>query len=129
MSPVRAAVEVEASASDVWPYVAEFRHWPTWGPTVTAVDSAADSVAAGVTGRVRTIAGVWLPFVITSAEPEQSWDWKVAGIAATGHRLVPLGPTRTRVEFTAPALAAPYVVVLRAGLRRLKHLVEGSRPA
>ena len=91
---------------------------------VVAVESDADEVAVGATGRVKTIAGPWLPFVITEVERGHSWTWKVAGIPATGHRVSARGEARTLVEFTAPIAVAPYALVLNVGLRRLKRLAE-----
>ncbi len=129
MERIRASIEVAASAATVWPLLAEFRYWPEWGPTVRAVESEAREVAPGVQGRLQTVARVWLSFEITSVEPLHSWDWKVAGIPATGHHLVALGPDRCSVEFTAPRLVAPYVVVLRKGLQRIKNMAEAVGPS
>ena len=126
---VRSSIDIEASADSVWPLIAEFRRWPDWGPTVSAVDVEAEHVAPGVSGRVRTPVGVWLPFTITEVVEGRSWGWRVAGIEATGHQLVATGPSTSRVEFTAPTWGAPYVLVLRRGLTRLKHLAETERSA
>ena len=112
--------------STVWPLLAEFRWWPSWGPTVRAVDADAASVAPGVRGRVQTPLRLWLPFEITRVEPERSWDWTVAGIRATGHQVTAVDPGRTLVDFTVSGWLAPYAVVLHAGLRRLKRLAETS---
>jgi uncharacterized protein YndB with AHSA1/START domain len=121
---VSAGIDVAAPLTEVWRLVAEFEHWSSWGPTVTGVTSSARAVAPGATGRVKTVAGPSLPFAITSVEPGHSWDWRVAGVPATGHVISDLGDGRTRVEFTVPWVLAPYVVVLRMGLRRLKTLAE-----
>lgn len=126
MRRVSASAEIAAGVEDVWEYLAEFRHWSAWGPTVRAVESDAGRVAPGVTGRVQTIGGFWLPFEITRCEPRHLWDWKVGGIPATGHRIEVIGPGMCRVVFTAPLFAAPYVVVLRRGLSRLAELAEAS---
>ena len=77
-----------------------------------------------MTGRVRTIGGLWLAFTIGDVEPGRSWNWRVAGVPMTGHNLTDLGNGKTMVEFTVPMLLAPYVLVLRSGLRRLKGLAE-----
>ena len=124
MKHARASLEVGASADEVWRLISEFDHWPAWGPTVLAVDSSAGAVGPGVTGRVKTIAGVWLPFTIGQVEPGRSWNWRVAGVPMTGHNIADLDNGRTMVEFTVPILLAPYVLVLRSGLRRLKRLAE-----
>ena len=70
--------------------------------------------------------GIWVPFEITDVEPMRSWDWKVAGIKATGHEISPISPGRTRVQFTVSAYVAPYVAVLQRGLRRVKDLAEAE---
>lgn len=121
---VRTSIDVDAPAPAVWRLLAEFAHWPAWGPTIRAVDAAADEVAPGVTGRVQTVVGGWLPFEITDVDPGRSWTWRVVGVPATGHAIEPLGGGRSRVEFSVPWPAAPYVVVLRSGLRRLRSVAE-----
>jgi hypothetical protein len=121
---VGAALEVEAPSEDVWALMAGFSSWPQWGPSIRAVDCDADRVAPGVTGRIQTIVGVWLPFEITEVTPERMWDWKVAGVRATRHSLSASASSRCRVEFTVPWPAAPYTLVLRVALRRLRRMAE-----
>ena len=122
MNPARAEIEIAAPVGKVWSLLTEVRHWPEWGPSVRAVDIEGEAIAAGVTGRVQTVVGLWLPFEITTFEPESYWDWSVAGIHATGHRVTALAASRTRVEFTVPRFFRPYVWVLDRGLRRLDQL-------
>lgn len=124
MRPIRTSIEMDVAVDEVWKLISRFDHWPSWGPTVVDVESDAHEVAEGVTGRVKTIAGPWLPFEITEVDRGRSWTWKVAGIPATGHRVSARGEARTLVEFTAPIAVAPYALVLNAGLRRLKRLAE-----
>lgn len=118
------SIEVNAATDEVWRLLAELDQWPKWGPTVAGVESEATTVATGVTGRVKTIAGLWLPFEITEVAAGRLWTWKVAGIPATGHRVAALGDAKTLVEFTVPIAAMPYALVLKGGLRRLKGLAE-----
>ncbi|MEM9174612.1 MAG: SRPBCC family protein [Myxococcota bacterium] len=127
MSDASASIEIAASVSEVWPFLAEFRHWPEWGPSVRAVEAGRKAVAPGLRGRVQTSIGLWLPFEIGRCEPERFWDWKVAGVRATGHRLVAIDSARTRVDFTVPRAFFPYIWVLDRGLRRLASLAESSR--
>ena len=124
MKRVRASIEIEARASEVWSLLAEFRNRPTWGPTVRAVRADSTAVAAGVRGQVQTPVGLWLPFEITTVRNHEYWDWKVAGLAATGHQIAPLGESLTQVDFIVSGWFAPYLVVLNAGLRRLKLAAE-----
>jgi len=126
MSPARSGIDIGAPADGVWRLLTEFRAWPEWGPSVRGVESEAEAVAAGVTGRVRTALGVWLPFVIEEFEEERYWDWSVAGLRATGHRVSPLSADRTRVVFTVSRLYLPYVPVLAWGLHRLKRIAEAD---
>ena len=128
MNQARTAIEIDAPPGKVWSHLTEVRYWPEWGPSVRAVelDLEGEAIGAGVTGRVQTAVGIWLPFEITRFEAERYWDWSVAGFRATGHRLTALAEHRTRVEFTVPRIFKPYVWVLDRGLRRLERLA--TRP-
>ena len=59
---------MRAPAARVWTLISQFEWWPEWGASIRAVETEADRVAEGVTGRVQTIAGIWLPFQITTVE-------------------------------------------------------------
>jgi uncharacterized protein YndB with AHSA1/START domain len=131
MTPARSEIEIRAPADRVWRLLTEFRSWPEWGPSVRGVASEKETVAPGVTGRVETAVGVSLPFEIKDFEEGRYWDWSVAGVRATGHRVTPLSGDRTRVAFTVSRLFWPYVWILSRGLRRLKEIAEAeatSRP-
>ena len=112
---------VAAPPEVVWDLIARTRHWPSWGPSVRAVEPADAEVAPGAVGRVRTAAGPWLPYRITAVEPGRAWSWTVAGVGATGHRVDP-HPAGCRVTFTVPWWATPYLVVCVAALRRIDRL-------
>ncbi|RLM72222.1 SRPBCC family protein [Halorubrum sp. Atlit-8R] len=102
------------------------RRWPEWSPSVSGVESSDRYVETGTTGRVR-VAGAWVPFRVSSAT-RLRWDWEVAGIPATGHRVerYPEDPDRCRAVIEVPLLAAPYVPVCRRALDRFAALVEGE---
>ena len=102
------------------------RRWPEWSPSVRAVESTDRFVETGTTGRVR-VAGAWVPFRLTAAT-RLRWDWRVAGVPATGHRVerYPERPDRCRVVIEIPLLAAPYVPICRRALDRFAALVEGD---
>jgi len=119
-------IEIEAPADRVWALLTEFRYWPVWGPSVRAVESEALAVAPGVTGRVQTPFGLWLPFEITDFESQRYWGWTVGGMRATGHRLTPLSDVRTKVAFTMPRLLIPHKFVVARGLRRLKSVASST---
>jgi uncharacterized protein YndB with AHSA1/START domain len=116
------AAEIDAPSELVWRLLASTSRWPEWGPSVLAVDPRARLVEPGLRGRVRTRLGFWLPFEVTEVDPGRAWRWRVAGVAATGHRVEPLGPRRCRAVFEVPWWAASYGLVCRAALRRLSRL-------
>ena len=118
--------EIAAPARVVWRLIAEFELWPSWGPTVKDVISEERVVAPGVNGRVVTPVGVSLPFVITQVQRGTSWSWQVAGVAATGHRVIPTGPRSCRLEFSVPWPFAAYTPILRLGLAKVKSLAESG---
>jgi uncharacterized protein YndB with AHSA1/START domain len=110
---------IAAPASTMWALLARPDHWPGWGPSVRAVECSDDEIRPGTRGRVRTPLGAWLPFTVTAVEPGRTWHWRVAGFAATGHRIEPVDDHHTRVVFEVPAWGFPYAIVCRAALRNL----------
>ena len=117
-------VEIGAPASAAWELLTDTSRWPQWGPSVSRVESAGQRIGPGSTGRVQTTIGVWLPFRVTAFTAGRRWDWEVAGIPATGHRVVSLGPDRCRVVFEVPLLAAPYLAVCRLAAGRIRTILE-----
>ena len=151
---VRVGRDIAAEPSVVWNLLVDTDRWSQWGPSVAAVEltgveqAGAELTGAGLTGagrddadpdgepeerwirsgstgRVRTVLGMWIPFVVTDFEPGRSWGWRVAGVPATTHRVVPR-ERGCRVEFGVPIVAAPYALVCRAALRRIEHLALGD---
>lgn len=120
------SIEVDAPPSVVWELLSVFKFWPMWGPSVRSVRSEWERVGPGVSGKVDTPLGVSVPFEITSVDEGVSWDWRVGGFAATGHRLRGTTGGKTFVEFSVPGRFAPYAVVLKLGLRRLAELAESG---
>lgn len=117
---------IDAPASRVWRLTTDTPSWTRWGPSVREVDSPERFIRAGLTGRIRTPFGIWVPFTIDTFEPEHYWDWRVGGVAATGHRVNPRGPDRCRLTFTVPVWAAGYTIVCRVALNRIKRLLALS---
>lgn len=91
------------------------------------LDGSATELALGVRGTVWTAVGVPMPFVITAFEPGRRWDWAVAGVPATGHR-VRVVPGGCRVVFDVPWWAAPYLTVCAVALGRIDRLASQPRP-
>ena len=141
---------IAAPADAVWALLADTDKWPAWGPSITGVEPAAagpaeraaatpasgpDSgpasglgsgpasgrLASGSRGKVRTVLGAALPYTVTAFEPGRYWSWSVAGIPATGHRVIPQGGG-CLVTFTVPWWAPAYLPVCALALRRIERL-------
>lgn len=119
--------EIAATPSAAWTLLVDTRSWAAWGPSVAEARSDPPVLrAAGQRGAARAVVGPWVPFTVTDFVPGARWSWRVAGIAATGHRVEPM-PTGCRIVFEVPIVVAPYVVVCRVALGRLASLLEGPR--
>lgn len=117
---------VPAPAEVVWDLLVDTDRWPTWGPSVRAVESDHRYIQHGTTGRIETPLGLTLPFEITEYG-EFHWTWRVARIPATGHRVEALGPDRCRVSFDLPVVAVGYVPVCERALSRIESLAIEDR--
>jgi hypothetical protein len=127
MAPLTTAVTVRAPAAAAWELFVDTRRWPEWGPSVARVDCPVRCIGQGPHGRVQTAFGLWLSFQVTEFRAGHCWRWRVAGIAATGHRVEALGPDRCRVVFEVPVVAAPYLLVCRWAAQRIKKILERER--
>ncbi|WP_372681043.1 SRPBCC family protein [Desulfosarcina sp.] len=125
--PLGFSRQLDAPANRVWRLITDTRTWPVWGPSIRGVDCQHRYIRAGSNGRILTALGVWMPFVVGIVEPESYWDWRVAGVAATGHRVEPLGPNRCRLTFTVPGWAFGYGLVCRLALMRIDRLLMQVR--
>ena len=121
---MKTSIEINAPASAAWELLTDTSRWSSWGPSVTSAGCTGRFISAGSTGWVETVLGLRLPFRITGFEVGQRWNWKVAGIPATGHVVESLGPGRCRVTFEVPLLAAPYLAVCRLAAIRVKRILE-----
>jgi hypothetical protein len=113
---------ISASPQQVWNILIDTHQWPVWGPSVRAVKSPRQSIEAGLKGHIQTVLGFWVPFEITDFEPLHFWSWKVAGIAATGHRLTKIDENHCELIFEMPAVALPYALVCRLAAKRIGRL-------
>jgi hypothetical protein len=124
LEPLKIAIAIKAPCSAAWDLLIDTQRWPEWGPSVARVDCADRYIAPGSVGRVQTAFGPWLSFQITEFIAGQYWHWKVAGIPATGHRVLSIGPSLCRVVFEVPVLAAPYLIVCRLAAQRINNILE-----
>ncbi len=113
---------INAPVERVWDILTDTRQWPVWGPSVRRVESPQRYIDSGLQGRLKTAVGVWVTFEITHCEAPVSWSWKVAGVAATGHRLKKLSENSCELIFELPFLAFPYALVCRKAASRIARL-------
>ena len=118
---------VRAPQSEVWALLTDTESWPVWGPTMSAVECSDGVIKLGSTGRIRTPAGVWLPFEVTEFAPPPvgRWGWRVGPVAATTHRVGPdpHEPSSSIVSFDVPAWAAAYAPVCVTALGRIGSML------
>ena len=112
---------VAAPAEDVWALLTDTEKWSAWGPSITGVEPAVGGLATGSRGKVRTVLGAALTYTVTAFEPGRYWSWSVAGIPATGHRVIPQDGG-CLVTFTVPWWAPAYLPVCALALRRIECL-------
>lgn len=122
-SAVAFGKDMNASAERVWRLITDTRTWPRWGPSVRAVDSPQRFIHAGLAGRICTPIGLWVPFTIETFRPNRNWDWRVGGLAATGHRVEAIDENRCQLYFDVPIWAAGYGIVCRLALNRIQRLL------
>lgn len=119
--------ELRASAESAWDMLTDTTMWQLWGPTVRSVTCSDRYIHRGSTGKVCTPIGLWVPFLITEYEHKNYWTWKVAGIQATGHRLIQFNTNSCFIAFELPLLWMPYAIVCRIALKRMARLLETSK--
>ncbi len=118
------AIKINVAASAAWRLLTDTTRWPEWGPSVSRVECSERYIGLGSTGRVQTVLGFWLPFLITEFNAGRHWCWKVAGIPATGHRVESLGPDRCKVVFEVPLIATPYLLICHQAAKQIKRILE-----
>ncbi len=116
-----------ASSDILWDLITDTSQWPRWGPTVKAVRTSERYIGEGSEGQVLTPLGIWLPFVVTDYEHEYFWNWKVASVRATGHRLQIADAGNATLWFEVPVIAFPYIAICRMALTRIADCVAESR--
>jgi hypothetical protein len=113
-----------ASPQMAWRLLTDTSLWPLWGPTVRGVRCSERFIRKGSEGQVRTPFGWWIPFVITDYDDLHFWGWKVAGIRATGHRLIACDENSCRVVFELPYWWLPYAIVCRRAATNMAELLK-----
>jgi hypothetical protein len=119
--------DYRASPQSTWDLLTDTAKWPLWGPTVRSVTCSDRYIRQGSWGRVRTPIGLWLPFIITEYDHLHFWSWNVAGIRATGHRLIVFSEDSCRIVFELPVYWLPYALVCMRASRNMVELLESER--
>jgi hypothetical protein len=112
--------------AEAWARYVQPARWSDWAPQITGVDTDAERIADGVTGRVRGPLGVPVPFVIDEVDDaSRQWRWtvQVGPVHLTLTHWVASGPdggttTGLRVQGPLP-LAAGYVPAALVALHGL----------
>ena len=120
---------VEAPSYEVWNVMTDTSLWPCWGPSIRRVECADRPIKAGSTGRVQLISGLWIKFVVTNLVEGRYWSWHILGVRATGHRVEPINTTRCLAIFEIPIFAAPYIIVCKVALDRIRKLAGSTSPS
>ena len=117
--------KIYARPESAWDILTDTSKWRMWGPSVTGVSCPDRYIRKDSTGRIRLPIGLLVPFRVTEYDRGSYWGWKVAGIRATGHRLIAQGERVCRIRFEMPAYWLSYVVVCKTALERIARLLEG----
>ena len=113
---------IAAPPRAVWEVLVDLDVWPVWGPSVAgATLDTPGPFRSGSRGTVITAVGVPLPFEITEFEDGRVWAWRVLGVPATRHEVV---PTRDGcvLSFGVPIWAPAYLSVMALALPRIRRL-------
>ena len=115
---------LNAPVRKAWDLLTDTRKWRQWGPTVIDVECAERYIKKDVTGHVQILSRQWLRFIITEYEQYHHWNWRVASINATAHRVDKVDADRCRITFELPIWWAPYVFICLLALKRIKRMIE-----
>lgn len=127
LSRVSVQRTVAASPAAAWHVLTDTTQWVRWGPTVQSVECRDRVIRKGSKGRIRTVFRIVLPFWISEYAHGLFWKWKVAGISATGHRLIPCDQNTCIIRFEMPIYWIAYVIVCKKALERIAAILETNR--
>lgn len=113
---------INTSSQIVWDLITDTSRWVLWGPSVRAVECRDLYIRKGSQGRLKTLIGLWVSFVVTDYEHGKYWSWRVAGIPATGHRVDTKGKETCALVFEVPLVLAPYILICKIALDRIASI-------
>ena len=111
-------------AESVWDVIVDLDAWPVWGPTVVGAQlDTPGPLALSSRGKVWTPVGVPLPFEIIEFVDGRVWAWRVLGVPATRHEVIPTD-TGCVLRFGVPLWAPAYLTVMALALPRIERLAR-----
>jgi hypothetical protein len=114
-----------ARPDEAWDRYLRPARWPDWAPQIRRVQTDAEVIAPGVTGRVVGPAGASIGFVVDEVDPRRrSWAWTVHRWPVTmrlRHGVEAKGAgSRTWVSVEGPLpLVLAYAPIAQLALRKL----------
>ena len=120
MPTVELATSLPSAA--VWSVLVDLTSWPKWGPTVAGAElDEPGPLKLGARGKVWTPVGVPLPFEINEFSDGRVWAWRVAGVPATRHEVI---PTREGcvLSMAVPVWAPAYLSIMAIAVPRIERL-------
>ena len=120
MPTVELAMSLPSDA--VWDVLVDLTSWPKWGPTVAGAElDKPGPLKLGARGKVWTPVGVPLPFEINEFIDGRVWAWRVAGVPATRHEVI---PTRSGcvLSMAVPVWAPAYLSIMAIAVPRIERL-------
>lgn len=113
---------IAAPPAAVWDVLVDLQSWPKWGPTVSGAElDGPGPLALGSRGKVWTPVGVPLPFEIDEFTDGRIWAWRVAGVSATRHEVIP-ARNGCVLSFGVPLWAPAYLAIMAVALPRIAQL-------
>jgi hypothetical protein len=115
-------LSISATPEAAWEVLIDLQDWPRWGPTVSGAElDGPGPLQLGSRGKVWTPVGLPLPFEINEFVAGRVWAWRVAGVSATRHEVI---PTRggCRLSFGVPVWAPAYLSIMAIALPRIERL-------
>jgi hypothetical protein len=127
LTPVVRTIRARGSASPeiAWQRYVELAQWSSWAPHITGVEAEATYLRVGLTGVVRVVGGLGVPFTVTALDhPAMTWSWiaRVGSLALTfTHTVVPAvdGSTTTLAMEGPAVLVTGYIPLAEIALLRL----------
>ncbi|WP_114558918.1 SRPBCC family protein [Desertihabitans aurantiacus] len=121
------AVAGPVPVAEAWERYLDVARWPEWSPQIHSVETASSRLVPGMSGTVRTVLPVAVPFTVETVDATRhAWSWRVGTGSLTvlmEHEVVPRdrGCVATLTVHAPLPLAFGYGQVTRLALHRLVH--------